>query len=188
MAGFSTITVDRLAELNGQHDVDIIDVRMPSEYSAVHAVVARNLPLDSLKPDDVLSQRNGKSSDPLYVICQSGTRSRIACEKFVAAGFTNVVSVEGGTQAWAEAGLPVVRGRQAVSLERQVRITAGFLVLLGTLLGVFVHPYFLGLPAFVGAGLMFAGITDTCGMALMLARMPWNQSGKAASCNTSLPR
>jgi rhodanese-related sulfurtransferase len=98
-------------------------------------------------------------------------------------GYSNVISVEGGTNAWSEAGLPVVRGKKAVSLERQVRIAAGFLVLLGIGLGVVVHPYLLGLSAFVGAGLMFSGITDTCGMALVLARMPWNHVKEQPSCS-----
>jgi rhodanese-related sulfurtransferase len=183
MATFSTISVTRLAELNDQQNVDIIDVRMPTEYQSVHAIDARNIPLDSLNPDDVMNQRNSTANEPLYVICQSGTRSRNACEKFVAAGFTKVISVEGGTKAWDDAGLPVVRGKQSMSLERQVRITAGFLVLLGTSLGIFVHPYLLGLPAFVGAGLMFAGITDTCGMAMMLAKMPWNKISTPGECS-----
>jgi rhodanese-related sulfurtransferase len=101
-----------------------------------------------------------------------------ACEKLQAAGYTNVVNVEGGTKAWDEAGLPVVRGQKAISLERQVRIAAGTLVLIGALLGYFAHPYWIGLSAFVGAGLIFAGVTDTCGMAMLLARMPWNRVGK----------
>jgi hypothetical protein len=92
-----------------------------------------------------------------------------------------VVNVEGGTQAWDEAGLPVVRGQKAISLERQVRIAAGSLVLLGALLGYFAHPYWIALSAFVGAGLVFAGITDTCGMGMLLARMPWNQAPKPSS-------
>ena len=86
------------------------------------------------------------------------------------------VNVEGGTLAWEQAGLPVVRGKKAMSLERQVRIAAGSLVVLGTALGAFVHPGFLGLSAFVGAGLVFAGVTDTCGMGMVLARMPWNRA------------
>jgi hypothetical protein len=80
-----------------------------------------------------------------------------------------------------ECGLPVVRGKKAISLERQVRIAAGLLVLLGALLGWLVHPALVGLSAFVGAGLVFAGVTDTCGMGLLLARMPWNQVNDAAN-------
>ena len=132
-----------------------------------------------------MQARDGSAQEPLYVICRSGGRGRQACEKFLQAGFSNVVNVEGGTTACVEAGLPVVRGRKAISLERQVRIAAGSLVLLGAVLGWFVHPAFVGLSAFVGAGLMFAGITDTCGMGMILARMPWNQCGQdAKSCST----
>jgi len=96
-------------------------------------------------------------------------------ERFQAAGFNNVVNIEGGTLACVEAGLSVVRGKKSISLERQVRIAAGLLVLSGAVLGWLVHPAFIGLSAFVGAGLVFAGVTDTCGMGLMLARMPWNR-------------
>jgi hypothetical protein len=93
--------------------------------------------------------------------------------------------VEGGTLACVEAGIPVVRRRKAISLERQVRIVAGLLVFLGAILGGFVHPAFIGLSAFVGAGLVFAGITDTCGMGMILPRMPWNQrSEHSTSCST----
>jgi rhodanese-related sulfurtransferase len=123
------------------------------------------------------------SGKPLYVICKSGGRGQKAAEMFQQAGFANVVNVEGGTQACEGAGLPVVRGKKAISLERQVRIAAGSLVLIGAALAWLVHPAFIGLSAFVGAGLVFAGITDTCGMGLLLARMPWNQChGTANSC------
>jgi rhodanese-related sulfurtransferase len=192
MSDPKTISVNRLAELTSKGHVDIVDVRTPMEYQEVHVETARNVPLDTLDVDALMKHRNGQSEEPLYVICRSGSRSDKACRKIVDAGYTNVVSVEGGTKAWDEAGLPVVRGNKVMSLERQVRIAAGFLVLVGAVLGFFVHPYFIGLSAFVGAGLMFAGITDTCGMGLMLARMPWNQvktaepkSKDKASCCTS---
>ena len=114
--------------------------------------------------------------------CRSGGRGKQACEKFHKAGITNVINVEGGTQACVEAGLPVVRGKKSISLERQVRIVAGSIVMLGVLLGFLVHPALFGIPAFVGAGLAFAGITDTCGMGMILARMPWNRlAGAPAS-------
>ncbi|HIK94949.1 MAG TPA: DUF2892 domain-containing protein [Planctomycetes bacterium] len=183
MTVLSTVSAKRLAELDGQGNVDVIDVRTPVEFREVRAVVARNVPLDSLNPHAVMKEWNGTASDPLYVICRSGTLAAKACQQFIDAGYTNVVNVEGGTQAWDEAGLPVIRGKKAISLERQVRIAAGFLVLLGAVLGFFVNPYFMGLSAFVGGGLMFAGITDTCGMGMMLARMPWNQvKDEGASC------
>lgn len=155
--------------------VELIDVRTPVEYREVHCAFARNVPLSDLDPKAVMTARNGTADKPLYVICRSGSRGKQACEKFLAAGYTNVVNVEGGTLAWADCGLPVNRGKKAVSLERQVRIAAGTLVLVCTILGYFVHPYFLGLSAFLGAGLVFAGVTDTCGMGMALARMPWNR-------------
>ncbi len=171
----TTVSPKRLAELCSGGKIELIDVRTPVEFREVHVELARNVPLDRLDPAAVAQARNGSKDEPLYLICRSGSRGRQACEKFLAAGFTNVVNVEGGTLACVEAGLPVVRGKQAISLERQVRIAAGSLVLLGVLLGWLVHPALLGLSAFVGAGLVFAGIADTCGMGMMLARMPWNQ-------------
>ena len=169
----------------GGESVDLIDVRTPVEFREVHAIGARNVPLDALDPAAVMKRRDGSAGRPLYVICRSGNRANKACEKLIAAGYANVVNVEGGTLAWDEAGLPVKRGKKAISLERQVRIAAGFLVLVGAVLALTVHPYFAALSAFIGAGLMFAGITDTCGMAMILARMPWNQvkSSKATARN-----
>ena len=171
-----TITPGELEGLRSRGEaVELIDVRTPVEYREVRAEPARLVPLDGLDPEAVMRSRNGPKDHPLYTICRSGSRGRQAAEKFHAAGYTNVVNVEGGTLAWEKAGLPVVRGQKAVSLERQVRIAAGSLVVLGTALGAFVHPAFLGLAGFVGAGLVFAGVTDTCGMGMMLARMPWNR-------------
>jgi rhodanese-related sulfurtransferase len=182
-----TITPQQLMQIRQQSEVELIDVRTPVEFREVHAEGARNLPLDELDPRAVIASRNGHQGQPLYVICRSGSRGGKACQKFIDAGYQDVVNVEGGTQAWEAAMLPVVRGKKAISLERQVRIAAGFLVLLGAVLGYFVHPYFIGLSAFVGAGLMFAGITDTCGMGMVLARMPWNKLGGCAggSCASS---
>jgi len=155
--------------------IDLIDVRTPVEYREVHVDIARNIPLDQLDPAAVMGARNGSANDPLYLICRSGSRGQQACEKFANAGFTNAVNIEGGTMACMEAGLPVVRGRKSMSLERQVRIAAGSLVLTGAVLGWFVHPGFIGLSAFVGGGLVFSGVTGTCGMGMILARMPWNR-------------
>lgn len=169
-----TILPRELANRRQQGEAfELIDVRTPVEYREVHCSFARNVPLTDLDPKAVMASL--APGNKLYVICRSGSRGKQACEKFHAAGFTDVVNVEGGTLAWAECGLPVQRGAKAMSLERQVRIAAGFLVLIGAVLGFFVHPAFIGLSAFVGAGLIFAGVTDTCGMGLILARMPWNQ-------------
>jgi len=181
-----TISPKQLSDrIHAGEQVDLIDVRTPIEFREVHVNIARNVPLDQLDCAKVLSGRS--SNSPLYMICRSGSRGKQACEKIMAAGCTSVVNVEGGTMAWDQAGLPVVRGKKAISLERQVRIAAGFLVLTGAVLSVVVHPWFIGLSGFVGAGLMFAGITDTCGMGMILARMPWNQvstTGTVASAET----
>jgi rhodanese-related sulfurtransferase len=182
----ATISPQQLAELCKSGHIDLLDVRTPVEFREVHVGSARNIPLDRLDPVAVMQARTSNPGEPLYFICRSGGRGRQACEKFLAAGYSNVVNVEGGTMACVAAGLPVVRGQQAIALERQVRMAAGSLVLLGVLLGWFVHPALLALAAFVGAGLVFAGITDTCGMGLLLARMPWNQvkQAPAPSCAT----
>ena len=189
MMGIAVISPKQLNErvLAGER-VDLVDVRTPAEFREVHVAIARNAPLESLDVGAVLAGHQSDSS--LYVICRSGSRGRQACEKMLAAGCTNVVNVEGGTLAWEQFGLPVIRGQKTISLERQVRIAAGFLALLGAGLS-FIHPYWAALSGFIGAGLMFAGITDTCGMSLMLSRMPWNQvasSGQSTSggaCNTN---
>lgn len=182
MTNLKQITPQQLAERAAQGRVDVIDVRTPVEFREVHAPLARNVPLDSLDPNAFMASRNGSAQEPLYVLCRSGARAKKACEQFLAAGHDQVVHVEGGTAAWEQAGLPVIRGKKAMSLERQVRIAAGLLVLLGAVLSVVVHPYAIGLSAFVGAGLVFAGLTDTCGMGMLLARMPWNQCG-GSSCS-----
>ena len=181
----SVITPQEFAERCKEgKKIDLIDVRTPVEYREVHVEIARNVPLDRLDVGALIQTHNGSGNEPLYIICRSGSRGRQACEKFFKAGFSNVVNIEGGTMACVEAGLPVVRGKKAISLERQVRIAAGLLVLLGVALA-FVHPGFVGLAAFVGAGLTFSGITDTCGMGMILARMPWNQcSQDSSSCCT----
>lgn len=169
-----TISPRQLEELRrGGQQVELIDVRTPAEYREVHVDFAKNHPLDRLDPAALRERRVGVNQ-PLYVICKSGNRSARACDRLAAAGL-DVVSVDGGTEAWAAEGLSVSRGKKTISLERQVRIAAGLLVLTGAALGYFVHPSWIGLAAFVGAGLTFAGITDTCGMGMLLARMPWNQ-------------
>ncbi|MEX2288179.1 MAG: rhodanese-like domain-containing protein [Planctomycetaceae bacterium] len=180
----STISPANLAQLRRTGGkIDLIDVRTPVEFRETHIEFARNVPLDQLDPAVLMRERNGSAGDPLYVVCRSGSRGQQACETFFKMGYTKVVNVEGGTMACEQAGLPVVRGKKAISLERQVRIAAGSLVLLGSLLGWFVHPAFIGLSVFVGAGLVFAGITDTCGMGMLLARMPWNQcSSSSKTC------
>ena len=174
----ATITPRELAELCARGDVNLIDVRTPAEFREIHIPAARNIPLSDLRPDACSPGVGG----PVYLVCRSGGRGRQACEKLLAAGRADVVNVDGGTLAWEHSGLPVVRGKKSISLERQVRIAAGSLVLLGCGLGWRVHAGFFAVPAFIGAGLVFAGVTDTCGMGMLLARAPWN---RARTCATN---
>ena len=153
----------------------VLDVRTPVEFAEVHVPQAQNIPLDQLDPQSLLGTEQLSKGQPVYLLCRSGGRASQAAEKFNKVGCADAVVVEGGTLAWIDAGLPVVRGTaKVISLERQVRIAAGSLVLTGVLLAIFVHPYCIGLSAFVGGGLVFAGITDWCGMGLLLAKLPWN--------------
>jgi rhodanese-related sulfurtransferase len=172
----ASITPTELAALRSAGGaVELIDVRTPVEFAELHAQGARPVPLDRLDVRELLSAHSA-GDPPIYLICKSGARAAQARERCVAAGLGDAVRlVEGGTDAWLRAGLPVVRSPKVISLERQVRIAAGLLVLVGVVLGAAVHPALYGLSAFVGAGLIFAGLTNTCGMGMLIAKMPWNR-------------
>jgi rhodanese-related sulfurtransferase len=158
--------------LSESPDAAVIDVRTPVEFAEVHVPQAKNIPLDELNPEAVSPDK----SRPVYLLCRSGQRATKAAEKLAKADYLQPVVIEGGTLAWIDANLPVTRGTvKVISLERQVRITAGSLVFIGFLLGWFVNHWFFVLSGFVGAGLIFAGITDFCGMGLLLAKAPWNR-------------
>jgi rhodanese-related sulfurtransferase len=182
MTTSSIVPSELQKRLRGKNKVNIIDVRTPAEFREVHLKEACNIPLHELVPEML---RKRYADEPLFLICQKGTRGRQACERLSAAGLANVANVEGGTEACVAAGLPVERGQPVMSLERQVRIAAGSIVLSGIVLGWQVHPAFFGLSAFVGAGLVFSGITATYGMRLVLARMPWNQYKAYATCTSA---
>lgn len=192
-----SISANELSTLlaNGK-SIDLIDVRTPVEYRAMHVTVARNLPLDRLDPTAIQSSRNGSSREPLYVVCRSGSRSRQACDKLIAAGVNDVINVEGGTMACAAAGAPIVRGKSAMPLNCQVQIITGLTVLAGTVVAVATsNLYWLALPIVMGSGLVFSGLTNTCALGTMLARMPWNQvkpestpsaaASSSSTCKTS---
>lgn len=171
-------TVHEINELlDGGGECQVIDVREFSEFNSERIADAQLMPLSNFeKHADEIDH-----TKPVYLMCRSGNRAKNAAEKLAAKGFTDIHVVEGGMVAWAGADLPVVKGESKVwSLERQVRFTAGLFVLTGVLLSLFVSPYLLLLSAFVGAGLMFSALTDTCGMGMILAKMPWNKA--PASC------
>lgn len=173
---FPAISTAKLGELyrSGTSEAPaILDVRTPIEYRNKHIEGSTLFPLDSLNEKSIAEYNNNQK--PLYVVCQSGKRAKNFIEKVKSFGIKNVVFVEGGIMAWEKNNLPLKHGDKTISLERQVRIAAGILILTGSLLAGLVHPVWIVLPGFVGTGLIFAGISDTCGMGLMLARMPWNQ-------------
>lgn len=150
----------------------LVDVREVSEVAALRVEGALNLPLSRL------NELAGRltSGAPVYLLCRSGARAASAAARLHALGHKEIFVVRGGLDAWAAAGKPVVVGESRVwSMERQVRFAAGALVLSGVVLGATVHPGFFLLSGFVGAGLVFSAVTDTCTMALVLARLPWNR-------------
>ena len=180
----NTITPRQLNErLQKGERLHLLDVRTPAEHAEVHVPGVHLAPLDRLDPAQ-LADVNGFAKDqPVFVLCRTGSRAKQAAQQLEKGGFSQCQVVEGGTMAWAEAGLPVNRGTSKVmSLERQVRIAAGAIVLTGALLAQFINPTFIWLSGFVGAGLMFEGITDTCAMGMLISKLPWNQRGSAACC------
>jgi rhodanese-related sulfurtransferase len=162
-------------EMKSNGSCQLIDVREPAEFDAERAPQARNIPLSDIDRQADTIDRNKK----IFVICESGTRSQQAAQTFWSRGFDNVTILDGGIGAWIKAGYPVEgTGRKTWSIERQVRLGAGLLVLTGALLSWLAHPAWLALSAFVGCGLIFAALTNTCGMAAVLLKMPWNQLPK----------
>ena len=161
--------------------LDVIDVRTPAEFQSVHLTVARNLPLDKLDPAAIQAARSDRAREPLYIVCRSGARGKQACERFIAAGYSRVINVEGGTSACEKAGIPVVKGKMSMPINCQVQAIVGTLVVAGSLLS-YLNPAWTWLAALMGAGLLYSGLTDSCVMGMFLSRMPWNQT--SASCQT----
>ncbi|MDP1615501.1 MAG: rhodanese-like domain-containing protein [Methylococcales bacterium] len=151
----------------------LIDVREPGEYAAMHIEGAILLPLNTLNHTK-LPALNGKK---LIIHCHLGRRGESACEKLLLGNpELDVYNLEGGLSAWDKAGFAVERSEKCfLSIDRQVQMTIGSFVLLGVILGHWVYPGFLLLAAFFGAGLLFAGITGSCGLAILMSKMPWNQ-------------
>jgi rhodanese-related sulfurtransferase len=165
--------LDLVALSQERPDTRLLDVRTPGEFDAEHIAGAYNVPLDTLAEHGP-EIRAGVAA-PVVLVCRSGQRARRAEEALAAAGMQNLYVLEGGMAAWTAAGRPVRRGAPKMSLERQVRIVAGALAATGGFLALFVNPVFAVLPAFVGSGLVFAGVTDTCTMGMLLARLPYNR-------------
>jgi rhodanese-related sulfurtransferase len=172
--------------LEGDPKVTVLDVRSPAEYQAGHIPGARLAPLDGLEVSQVSELVNGagrRADNPLYLTCHAGKRAAQAAQVLREAGLEHLALVQGGTEAWQKAGLPVNKCDTALSLERQVQIAVGSLLILKVFFGFTVHELFFVAGAAIGAGLITAGITRWCGMAQLMARMPWNRrrdSGHAA--------
>ena len=177
MANLQTISPTRAAELVRKGAV-LIDIRGPDEYAREHVPGARHHALSRIDAESPI--RNG--DEVLIFHCRSGARTQGNAARLSAASPNcETYILEGGLDAWKKAGLPVILDRsQPIDIMRQVQIVAGSLVLLGVILGTLVVPGFYVLSGLVGAGLMFAGTTGFCGMARLLAFMPWNQRTSAA--------
>ncbi len=156
----------------------ILDVRTPAEFDSIHVDGTHSIPLQELGPE-TLSRIPWSRGTPLYLLCQSGGRATRAAQQLAAAGVEDCVVVEGGVDAWIGAGLPVERGGGTVlPLMRQVQIVVGSVSGVGAALALWKDARFAWIPLLMGAGLLFAGVTGTCGLALVLARMPWNQRSR----------
>ncbi len=168
----SECTVLGLREQMENGELHLVDVREQMEFAGGRVSGASSLPLGELEE----RHKELDHSKPIYVMCRSGRRSGEAQQRLRALGFTNVINVTGGLEAWKKEELPVERDEHAPwSIERQVRFTAGLLVLTGALLSLFVHPYFIALSGLIGFGLAFSAAIDWCGMGMLIAKMPWNR-------------
>src|SRR5687767_9573251 len=168
-----------LAQLIAAHpQIRLVDVRTPGEYETAHIRGAYNVPLDTLAEHGAEIRAN--VAEPVVLLCQSGQRARKAETALRDAGMPNLHVLDGGMNGWLATGQPVVRGATRISLERQVRIAAGAIVAIGALLALLVHPLFAIIPTAIGAGLVFAGVSDICAMGMFLAKLPYN---RPATCD-----
>ncbi|WP_210570290.1 rhodanese-like domain-containing protein [Streptomyces sp. GESEQ-4] len=177
-AASAPVTLDTDEAHARLHELTVIDVRTPGEYAAGHLPGALNIPLDRI-PRTLPDLRNAAERFDLLLVCASGARSENARTVLAEQGIS-AASLAGGTDAWAAAGHDVDRPatgapRAAWSMERQVRLTAGSIVLLGLLLALLVHPTFQLLSAGIAGGLVFSALTNTCGMAVILSKLPHNR-------------
>lgn len=153
----------------------VIDVREPGEFRGRHIEGAQNIPLSKIESGESALPSEGV----LFICCQRGSRAEKACALSRSHPTAARLSViQGGMNSWIQSGLPVEEDSSApIALERQVQIVAGGLVVLGTALGLLVHSGFFALSGFVGCGLVFAGVTNTCGLAMLLRKLPYNCRG-----------
>jgi rhodanese-related sulfurtransferase len=164
----------------------VLDVRSAAEFEHGHIHGAYNVPLHLL--DEHASEMRSALGHPVVLVCQSGQRARRAEEVLRAAGLVAVRVLDGGMNAWVRAGLPVRQLKARLSLERQVRLLAGSLAAAGAAAALLVHPWWALLPLAIGSGLAFAGATDKCGMAMVLARLPYNRGSQSCDVEAMVRR
>lgn len=167
----------REAVRSGASGLVVVDVRSPGEYAAAHIRGSYNLPLDALP--EVAPRLRSLRGETVALVCRTGMRASQAETLLRSAGVESARVLAGGIEGWEQAGLPLDRGRGTWSIERQVRAIAGGLVLTGVLGSVVVHRKLVWLAGFVGGGLLFAGLTDFCGMARLLLLLPYNRANRA---------
>jgi rhodanese-related sulfurtransferase len=154
-------------------DIRLLDVRTPAEFESAHIPGAYNVPLDTLGEHAAEIRRH--VSETVVVVCRSGMRASQAEQKLAGHGMENVKVLDGGMMAWERHGGAVTRGRQRWDLERQVRLVAGSLVLLGIVVSLW-FPAARFFSGAVGLGLTVAALTNTCMMGMLLAKLPYNRS------------
>lgn len=187
MSQTNIIPAADMLRLNSCTDI-ILDVRTKPEYTANH-LSGKHIfvPLDNLDPQILLLRHGLDANTRIFTLCQSGARAQRAAKILQDGGIPHAQAIEGGINALQTIGFPTEgdappAGQKTLSIERQVRIGAGSLVLVSFILAYFIHPIFLALAVFVGAGLVFAGVTNFCGMALVLMRAPWNANCTGSAC------
>ena len=165
----------------------LVDVRSPAEFRAGHIPGAVSLPVDELASTDPVAANSGIPDDrdaPLVLTCLSGLRAERAAQLLAGHGYRNLAVLDGGTEGWRTAALPMQRCGGAIAIERQVQIAIGTLLVLKVGFGFAFHEMFFAFAALIGAGLIVAGVTRWCGLAQLIARMPWN---RGRHCGERIP-
>ncbi len=179
MTAIIEINAEELDEALKQDTVKLIDVREGIENAEEKIENSILLPLSSFKATEALSHAENRK---IVLYCRSGKRSQQAAHKLIEIGCTEIYCLKGGIEDWKAKGFYTIKSSKGpISLMRQVQITAGSLVVIGVILSYVVAKEFILLSGFVGAGLVFAGVTNTCGLAMLVAKMPWNQSSASIS-------
>lgn len=178
----NTVSSKDFYKQHQQNPMPIIDVREPDEFNAQFIPGSQNVPLGLIEQD---SFKDIPKDQKVFLICQSGRRSQLACKLLKSQGYDQVFSVEGGIKACAKDSDLVVKKSRHLPIMRQVHLVAGFLIVLALLLSQWVHPYFILVSGLVGLGLVFSGLTGHCGMAMLLSKMPWNRQVFCAEPSSS---